>query len=178
MDTREFGAETPDVMGPESSIGTAAAYDTDVDAAFGGDDAMTPGPLEDLGDNPIADAVGPGALAEPLGPEAAHEAALRFASEVNEANKARSVPASDPEAAALLGDIGRLDAATARLSADDKALGDAADEYWADLRTGRVEREADDGVYSRIGPFHSAAEAQAAIADAVTDAGGYQERRA
>lgn len=170
----ELGAETPDVVGPESVLGTGAAYDLDVDAAFGGDDALTPGPVEDLAADDIADAVGPGALAEPLGPEATHELA-EAASEASPAQPDRELIDSDPTAAALIGDINTLDADTARLEADDQALDPDAGEYWADLRTGRVESEPDDGVYSRIGPFKTAGAARAAITDALDDAGGYRE---
>ncbi|MCL1801450.1 MAG: hypothetical protein FWG25_08850, partial [Promicromonosporaceae bacterium] len=63
----DYADNTPDVAGPETAIGLRASYDTDVDAAFNGDDAVTPGPLEDLDDESIADSVGPGVLDEPLG---------------------------------------------------------------------------------------------------------------
>lgn len=174
----ELGAETPDVLGPESEVGTEGAYETKADAAFGGDDSMTPDPLEDLADSSIADAVGPGALAEPVGPETAHQLALARQEDLETAESGVGVrlgQSADPDELPLERDIHVLKKDTKRLARDDDQLDSDDGGYWADLRTGRIESEPDDGVYSRIGPFHTVADARAAIEQAHADS-GYLER--
>ena len=66
----------------------------------------------------------------------------------------------------LLGDIQNLDATTARLSGYDAGLGLGG--FWANLRTGRIER-GEGGGDSYIGPFRSEAEARNALNNARTD---------
>ena len=182
MIVEPLGAETPDVAGPDSAIGPEAAYDSDVDAAFYGDDAVTPGPLEDLDDSVIADTVGPGVLDEPLGGWAAaseaREASRNAAGnwDTNLRGSARGEGLVDPESAALGADINRLDAAEHALvnseNREDEWGLEPTGDYYGDLLTGQVEDGPLTSEDRRIGPFPTAAAARAALADARADYGG------
>jgi len=150
--------QTPEEIANEAEAGVLGGASFVSENA---DPGVTPNYFEDLDDPTISAVVGPGALEEPVGRTAAREALRQFPNE----------PAPiTPAHAEMLNTVGNLDAQTAALRAVAGELGGAAGEsvgeYYGDLRTGQVMLGAQIPEDQRIGPFHSAAVARAAVVEA------------
>lgn len=119
------------------------------------------GGLADLDDVTIGPIVGPGALSQPLDVVSAREAAKQFSN--------APAPVTGEEAN-VLRRVTNLDAQESSLRAVAQEFGvtegGAIGNYYGDLATGEVMAGPQIPEDRRIGPFHSAALARAAVAEA------------
>ena len=155
------GANTPEEIAAAAESKVLGAPESRVATEFEGASASF---LQDLDDPTIAGTVGPGAMAQSLGREAAREAAKEFPN---------TTEPITPAQASLLGTVGNLNAQESALraaAADFASTGAATGtmgEYYGDLRTGQVVTGPQISEDRRIGPFHSPQLAQEALKEAI-----------
>ena len=152
-------ASTPEEIAAEAEARVLGESDAKVATELEG---VSPGYFEDLDDTSISATVGPGALSQTLGRDAARAAAKQFPNDPEPISEAH---------AALLGTVGNLDAQAQALREAAAEFGNATSggigEYYGDLATGEVLAGAQIPNDRRIGPFHSPELARAALLEAV-----------
>ena len=151
-------ASTPEQIAADAEAKVLGEADTRVATEYEG---VAPGYFEGIDDPTISATVGPGALAQTLGREAAHAAAKEFPNEPQPIT---------PAHAALLNTVDNLDSQAAALRAAAAEMSTARDvsigEYYGNLRTGQVIAGAQIPEADRIGPFHSPELARQALIEA------------
>jgi len=126
-------------------------------------EGVSGGVISNLDDPTISATVGPGALAQSMGRDAAREAAKQFP------NAPEPIT---PAQAAMFNTLDNLETQTQALHAAAAELsgvqGTGIGEYYGDLRTGQVVAGQQIPEDQRIGPFHSPQLAREALKEAIT----------